>query len=813
MARMAILQFAAATLLPVVASIILRTIEKKTGVQESHYVLWQIAVGLVFGGIAIFGTEFGIDALGATMNVRDAAPLTAGLIFGGPAGIIAGLIGGIERWFSVYWGRGMFTRVACSIATAAAGFYAATLRRVMFSNKKPVWVFALVIGVVTEVLHLLLVFATNLNDVRTAFVVVRACNFPMIFCNAVAVALAVITVTLMDGEDLFPEPERRSVSQTVQSWMLAAIVTAFVLTMSLLNVLQERLSHATTSSLLTTNISDVEADISYATDSSLLRVTHSAAAFVPRVKTATSEALVDLKAQLRVSEISVINDFGIICASTEPDYIGFDMHNGDQAREFLHLLPSGDAKEFVQSFRPTTRDSSVYRKYAGVSIEGGFIQVGIDADRLQEDTDQSVLSASMNRHIGESGFLVILDYDGDLVSVRDEDQIVVDDRAELLAKVESPDTADDEVFEVSLFGLPCYAMYRWTEGYRIVGILPADEADFSRDVASLVSSYMTVLIFALLFGVVFYLIRRTVIDKVHVVNDRLSDITDGKLDTVVSVRSNEEFTLLSAGINSTVDTLKRYIAEAEARIDQELEYARSIQHSALPSVFPPFPTHREFEIYATMDAAKEVGGDFYDFYLLDEDHLAFLVADVSGKGIPAALFMMRAKTILKSYAESGIMVQDVVTCGNAQLCEGNDANMFVTAWMGVIDLRTGHVEYANAGHNPPAVRRAGGSFELLKSKRSIVMGCMEDVSYALQSIDLAPGDVIYLYTDGVVEANNEVEELYGEDRMLAALDAMGDVSMDDLCHGMRADVDRFAGAAPQFDDMTMLALRFNGRIG
>ena len=321
---------------------------------------------------------------------------------------------------------------------------------------------------------------------------------------------------------------------------------------------------------------------------------------------------------------------------------------------------------------------------------------------------------------------------------------------------------------------------------------------------------MEFVVFGMLFVIVYFLIKTLVVDNIGKVNESLSRITDGDLSVVVDVRSNSEFASLSDDINSTVVTLKRYIAEAAARIDKELEFAKAIQHSALPSVFPPFPNKTEFDIYALMDTAKEVGGDFYDFYFVGEDKLAFLIADVSGKGIPAAMFMMTSKTLIKSFAETGCDVNEVFTIANTKLCESNDAGMFVTSWMGVLDLKTGLVEYANAGHNPPLVRHKDGSFEYLKSRAGFVLAGMEGIRYRKNELQLSPGDEIFLYTDGVTEATDANNELYGEERLLRFMNTLNDLPASEVCGMVKADVDAFVGDAPQFDDITMVYLRYNG---
>ena len=211
-----------------------------------------------------------------------------------------------------------------------------------------------------------------------------------------------------------------------------------------------------------------------------------------------------------------------------------------------------------------------------------------------------------------------------------------------------------------------------------------------------------------------------------------------------------------------------------------------------------------------MNAAKEVGGDFYDFYLVNDNTLAFIIADVSGKGIPAAMFMMTSKTLIKSLATEGLDIEAVIQIANNKLCENNEANMFITAFMGFLDLKTGVLRYVSAGHNPPLVRHGDGEFEYLPKCKTVVLAAMDDYPYRAEEMQLGPGDVFYAYTDGVTEATDSLEELYGEPRLKDALDAEIKKcrSMEELCHGIKHDVDAFVGDAPQFDDITMVAVRW-----
>ena len=245
----------------------------------------------------------------------------------------------------------------------------------------------------------------------------------------------------------------------------------------------------------------------------------------------------------------------------------------------------------------------------------------------------------------------------------------------------------------------------------------------------------------------------------------------------------------------------------------ELNVASNIQHDMLPYIFPAFPERNEFDIYASMNSAKEVGGDFYDFFLVDEDHLALVIADVSGKGVPAALFMVIAKTLLKNQALTGASPKEVLESVNNQLCENNEADMFVTVWLGIYEISTGKITAANAGHEYPAIRRGKGKFELYKDRHGFVLAGMENSRYREYELQLNEGDILFVYTDGVTEATNENNILYGTDRMLNALEDSKEMVPETLLHSLKEDIDRFVGKAPQFDDITMLCLKCRKKGG
>lgn len=294
-------------------------------------------------------------------------------------------------------------------------------------------------------------------------------------------------------------------------------------------------------------------------------------------------------------------------------------------------------------------------------------------------------------------------------------------------------------------------------------------------------------------------------------------IGGGNLDYKCEIKSGDEIETLSDAFAEMTVSLKDYmenyanIAAEKQRISTELNVAAQIQASVLPCIFPAYPERTEFDIYAKMSPAKEVGGDFYDFYIIGENKLCLIMADVSGKGVPAALFMMISKILIKNLAFEGLSVNEIFDRANSLLNETNESLMFVTAFMAIVDLRTGVTEFVNAGHNPPAIRRKGGSFRFLDIKKDRVLAALPDVRYRKQSIRLEEGDILFAYTDGVTEAVNTDTELYGEDRLIDALNGIPDadsVEAKEIAGVVRKDIDVFSRGAEAADDITMLIFKY-----
>ena len=669
-----------ASLLAPLVAVLLRLAEKRTRFGKIGGAVKQLIIGIAFGGLAVLGTEWGIDINGAQVNCRDGAVLTAGLFFGGPAGIIAGLIGGIERWFAVLWGIGSYTRTACTISTIIAGIYAAALRKYLFDNEHPSILMSTAVGVVIEVFHLTMVYVTNMNDAAQATYILRHVSVIQIACNSLTVAATSVLITLLNREKLIDTGDDAHLNIKVQRRMLYAFIVAYCITAVFTVNLQKGASLKHTEQTLFSSLSSLNED-----------------------------------------------------AKKNPDVLR-DAHD------------SVGVSGFVVTFTPDASES--------LNFPEEWHELSREAVNFLKGQE------------------------------------------------------DHRMFSMDEQGSTFFGMTSTGDGYRALAVISQEEAFELYYTGMIVTEFMEILICAILFGLIYRLIKKQVVEKLVSVNDSLHRITEGHLDEKVNVRSSNEFNRLSDDINSTVDTLKKYISDAENRIEAELELARNIQASALPGDGSVYDGRKEFEIYGMMDPAKEVGGDFYDFYLTEQTRLNFMVADVSGKGIPAAMFMMTAKTELNNLTLAGNTIERSFTLSNNMLCKHNDAGMFVTAWQGQLNLENGSFHYVNAGHNPPLIRRNGGDFEYLKGKHGFVLAGMEGLKYSSQKLILEPGDVIFLYTDGVTEATDADNRLYGEKRLLETLNRVRDLPVGDLCKYVKDDVDSFVGDAPQFDDITMVAVRY-----
>ena len=488
----------------------------------------------------------------------------------------------------------------------------------------------------------------------------------------------------------------------------------------------------------------------------------------------TNDRIRDLCKSFDLDELNVIDERGVIIAANDPALEGFDMGSKPVSAQFNRLL-KGDLA-YGQPFRASVEDPNLRCKYIGVAFPlpaKGYVQLGFSEARLKDEMDYWFAEAASDWQIGKTGFYVIAKGEtGEIDSCGKRGagagQAFV--RGDTLAGIGFDTSAAPkdgrEFFEMSLYGESCLCLSAVKCYHRIIAAIPLAEIYGGSGRLALITVLMLFTVFVL----------------VAVFMTRLSEL---------------------------VSSLKGYIAEAARRAEKEMAMATAIQTNVLPSTFPPYPNLVDrIDIYALMLTAKEVGGDFYDFFFVSRDKLALVVADVSGKGVPAALFMMRAKATLQGLLKSGCGIAEAVGAANDRLADSNEANMFVTAWIGVVDLATGKMEYVNAGHNPPLVKRAAGTVEYLVGKCGPPLAAMSGVSYRQKELVLSSGEGILLYTDGVTEAVNPLMELYGEERLLRTTQGLlGDSESSAVLKGIERSVRVFANGAEQADDITMLAFK------
>ncbi|MBR3346125.1 MAG: SpoIIE family protein phosphatase [Solobacterium sp.] len=338
----------------------------------------------------------------------------------------------------------------------------------------------------------------------------------------------------------------------------------------------------------------------------------------------------------------------------------------------------------------------------------------------------------------------------------------------------------------------------------------------------LMQALVTALVLIAMTTILYLLLRKRILERIVRIEKQINEYSDTKdpavADKIIkNAGEMDEIGRLATSFGKMITALEDYMvnlqrvtAEKE-RIDADLSIATQIQADMLPQIFPAFPEKKELSIFASMTPAKEVGGDFYDLFLVDDKHIALVIADVSGKGVPAALFMVIAKTLIKNRLQTGESPAEALSIVNNQLCEGNESQFFVTVWLAVIDLETGDGYEVNAGHEYPAIRRGNGKYELIKTKHMPAVAFMDGLKYRQSEIHLDPGDRLFVYTDGVPEATNANNELFGNDRLLAALNRNPDAEPSELLPSVKKEIDEFVGDAPQFDDITMLGFIYHGK--
>ena len=643
----------------------------------------KISIGLIYGLLCVFSTHFGIDYQKMMLNVRDIGPLAAGLFFDPLSGIIAGFVGGIERYIAgTYFGIGSYTAIACSVSTCLAGVLAAVISKFILEGEKPQPIYSLFIGAIMEVFHMYAVILTHRDDVSMAFFVVDVCSVPMITFTALGLAGVSVILLMYSGEWKNPFIKRKaeevSLSESIKNHFFGIMII-----------------------------------------------------------------------------LTAINLAGSYAIQTEIAY-----------------------KASITALARSAEEIKAYYEMDGTV-----------SDKIK---------------VGDTGIYLLYDNSGKILSGYHVKETIPTSEIKFLSEQVGKD-----YFRRTYYGQEYLCrVKKLNDGNTLVVGMTTDEVFYYRNIQAYELGFGAVILFAVMYFMISIIIYQIVIKRIDQVNNSLSKITNGDLDEVVDVRSSSEFASLSNDINTTVDALKGYINDAKKRIEEEIELASNIQKAVLPTNFK-FKNHQEFELWAAMHAAKGVGGDFYDFFFLDDNKLALVIADVSGKGIPGAMFMMRAKTTIRGQASSNTSVSEILYRANNTLCEGNAAEMFVTAWLGIIDLETGIMKCANFGHEYPILMRANGNYEVFKDEHSLPLATFEGIKAKEYEIVFKPGDRIFAYTDGVPEAINKQKEQYGIDRLVNFLNANKNDPFELLLDKEISDIKKFANGEEQFDDITMIAFKLN----
>lgn len=505
----------------------------------------------------------------------------------------------------------------------------------------------------------------------------------------------------------------------------------------------------------------------------------SAQAVISRLGTAAAVGADRLRAmadELIVDEINVVGSDGRVLGSTQAQAVGSSMLKTQESAAFM-VLTNASVRIYSQPTRTNVDDPTIRRKYLGFAFPdgSGFVQVGADEKKIFSNFESIFQNVLRDWQVGEDGYYLFFS--------RQTGRLVNEPAGH-------PELNGMDVAGVRIGGRPMDAKRLNALADR--GYLSASIRGERVDCVVLEMQDFAVL---------------TVVPRSEFYGSAYAQFV---LVAILLFALSAVFLKVVLRMRRDAETMARLRREEDAQREKDMAMAQSIQRHALPCEFPPYPELAPIiDLYAIMRAAKEVGGDFYDFGYIGGNRFCLLIADVSGKGVPGAMFMMRAKSTLKSLIVAGRPLAETVSEANGRLCEGNSDGLFVTAWIGIVDLSNGEVEYVNAGHNPPLLKRADGTVRWVEDDPDLPLAAMDGVAYEVRRMKLGIGDMLVLYTDGVTEASDGHGGFSGEGRLAAAVRAAsGDAQS--MCDAIRVSVDAFAGTAPQADDITVLSFGFNG---
>ena len=732
-------------------------------------VLWGVAGGIASAALTFWFRKY-IPETDSFADVRDAPAILLAFFGGSLSAIVAGAMASVARAaVGLFDGVGAATWFGSSLATFCAALVAVAARRWVFLGERPSFALGAAVAAIVEMLHMAVVLSVGFADFSQTFAVIVAA-IP-IQCGGVAALVAICSLALNRRQDW---RENLIASVLVALLVTIMILVYFAMAREAADIAKGLLpmtgdAHMYSCNLATVLYGIVLSVLAFAFAAHAKRLAARRAKTAPRAEAGVGRFQIGLRGKFAISLAVMLGVVGVAIGVFVANDARMQYERG--YAEWALLVGKSMAKgidgERIRDYLETGRKDAYYEDVRKLLAH------------LKEESDSKYLFVIVPQ--GDE-FVYVWDVgDPTVESVRD------------LGEREDDFEADEirlyrDVFRQRI-ELGCFIHRSKTYGYLMSASVPILGADGRP--AALVC-----------------------------VDVSMSEV-DRRIDCLVFGVALMTLVVVLLGIAGYYFFVSRYIVspaerqiQAEQdRIHAELNVARKIQADALPSVFPAFPAHPEFDVYAMMIPAKEVGGDFYDFFLVDETHLAVVIGDVSDKGVPAALFMMTTKTLVKARACRGGTPGEILRDVNDQLCEGNQSGMFVTVYLAIIDLETGTGVAANAGHEHPILRRAGGDFEHVRYRHDPMLAMVPGLRYADRAFELRPGDTLLVYTDGVTECATADRAFYGMDRVTAFLNGRrNEASLESLLKALRADLAAFAGAAPQSDDITLLAVTYVGKL-
>ena len=711
-----------------------------------------IIQGIWFGILAIIANTTATDVTGLNILVgmREAPVITAGFFFGPAAGLTAGFIAAVERALTPLWGVGRANWQISALITLLIACYGAAMSKWIFDGKRPPVVTAAIAAAFGEILHLSLNFCLNFSRQAQALEVLYAGIIPMTAGAALAAGLSA-----------FACGSWRGWRNNFYSTLTLAFV-CFGAAFGIITVTAEQNARQQTESALKDAVRKLEND----SDTQIGYMLHcNAVAIADNIHTTRQlsiEKMQQFADDYDVDELNIIDRKGRLLATNNRKVFEFNRkpRRPDHLKPYFELL--NGTRKFVKEkkFRLNRSDNETYTKYIGVPMPDGkaFLQLGYTWKRFEDQFETFFFPLLADAEFGETGYFLITDPDGRIkVPVKGYPEAIGRTLSDLGFRSRDLEKKQKEPFFARISGAWCRCIrYEDIGKWRLYAVQPLAEY-YAPAVLTVIVAGLVLFSICIIFRLLILKFRRA---------------------------------------QKKIDLLRE--AE-EKRQEKDLELARRIQLSQLQEGI--FET-AAYRVNAVMTPAREVGGDFYDYFELPDGRLAVVIADVSGKGIPAAFFMMRTKSIIKSSIFRCESIADAAAMANQRLNHNNDAFMFVTAWMGLFDPQTGKLEYVSAGHNPALIKRAEGSADWLETPRAMALAAFPNTKYTVKTENLRQGDTLFLYTDGITEAMDPAGNLYGADRLISCLTR----AHSPLIPAVEANVKEFIADAVQTDDITMITL-------